>query len=195
MHILGTFWPSYGVGVFSGFTVASLTGLAVWLYNYCRNKRLENRLREAIAPKGIWSGLTGAGVTVENKTEASVIVRSVMLMCPRGDSIRLDYFGPGQGVPSSPRFGGKADGGSLSHGAALERGFIELPPHCGGLWGLSTNALKTPFIADKEPIDCKVVIEYPTLIGSRRLIAISGAALMEGGGFGSFLRAASKGHT
>ena len=190
---IATFWSSYSGRVLSGLNVTAVSAIAIWGFNVLRSRRLESRLRQALAPDGIWHGDTGAGVIVSNKTNVPVVVRCVKLIRRTQGSVVLNFFGPSQGRSSGARFPEKAVGGSLSHGAALDRGFIELPAFCEGSWGLSLKSLQHPAFANIDPIDCEVIIEYSSLLGSRKLTTITGGELFDGDGLAEFLRAVRDG--
>ena len=188
----GGSWSSVVHGLASGLAVAAVLALVAAIYNYSRNKRLERRLRSAIAPRGIWDSIYGVGITVDNATNVPVVVRSARLLRESGGSVVLNYFGPADGSCSSPspRFPEQGRGGSLAHDAAMERGWVELPPFGDGRWGLSMEALKAPMCRDLDPIDVEVVIEYRTLLASRRLITLNSPPWMRGDGLEKLFKVA-----
>lgn len=159
-------WMEFASATVSGIVTAIVWAGIAWLYLYVRASRTREELHRLFQPAGISLSVDGFGVPIKNSTSSSVIIRQVVLHTTSNllRNITLNYK-PDRLTKLPP-----AAGGSLLHQAQLERGFIELPPQCGGTWVLPN--LLFSISADFDATGCSVTVEHVTFFGDHEVVTI-----------------------
>jgi hypothetical protein len=160
--------------VFSGvFGTLIVAGLAVSL-DMLRTQYLISRLTEGFSRFRFTFNQAGWGVTLENITSISVVVREVAFLTTTPIRVTLNYHGPDRNRIGWDRTEDDTplllSYGASSSEADSDRGFILLPAYSAATWIISHSALPNmPFTFN----GCILLLEYPSMFGGRRLKIIT----------------------
>jgi hypothetical protein len=166
--------------IYTGFISGLVTALS-WAvlavgYNYIRNLWLEHKLKNAFKLQGRGYSVEGFTVSVNNRTSIPVIVRQVKLYeSYPSSSVRLVYFQANSEVIGERTLKNIGDKETEKvylvpfHSQPTERSFIELPAHTGASWIVPNKMMRE---IDWTFAACRVVIEYTTVFGNRKVIAV-----------------------
>jgi len=170
-------WIDILKAIISGITVALVWAGLVWAFTASRNKRLEKALRNTIARCGTHSGDEGFGVTVKNATDHAVVIRDVYLLTNKPSALRLNYQMPIEECENETDASYRMEMEILYSPETLplainSQGFVQLPPHSGGVWFINNQFLSRHFDLDLDFTQSRIVVEYPTLFGDPKVIVI-----------------------
>lgn len=160
--------------------VGTLLSFACWsalFYTFfgLRNRMLEYKLRRLIRPERSDPDEDRVHVVCANGTNVRVTVRDVRLITTDDTHVSLTYFGDTGDVirprrnddlisrRRNPVYARNEKAG------LIERNFVELPAQTAGLWALTAEQIE-----DHEWWfeHCVLVIDYPTLLNTRRLMMV-----------------------
>ncbi len=166
------FWSNVFSNLFGDLGAAAVLACLAWLSNKARALRLRKSLTKSFGNQGVNFSGEGFGVSISNKTSIDVVVRCVLLsMKPRG-SIKLNYKGPDGDIGwDAAQRGG--DVAAVIEKTDDSREFIILPAHTSGRWIVPLAGMRhfAKAIAGGDFFaKCKMLVEYPTLFGGRKLM-------------------------
>lgn len=182
--------------------IAALTGLFAYVITLIRNQHLESRLRSAVetVDRGVIStrqrfedgepfAVSHVKFVIRNRTSLPITIREVRLkldpvyhpaLCP----YRLKYFGQthhtyvgdpeevdGNYLPNKDQLDFlEQDGKYCDTPEAGEFHIVE--PGCGVCYGMTAEAAAN-LVERTRIADCILVVDYPTILGGRKVVAIS----------------------
>jgi hypothetical protein len=168
-------------GAISGLVTAAVWALLALAYNLSRNVMLHRRLTRSFSLQGRGRTHYGFTIPVHNRTWIPVVVRQVKLYekYPTA-SVQLLYHEPADDVIDEPigKIGEKyvtKTWKSLKpaeNTSATERGFVELPAKTGASWILLDKIIPE---LDCEFETCRIVVEYKTVFGNQKVVAVFAA--------------------
>ena len=148
----------------------------VYLFYVLRNRSLEHKLRQLIRPSRSDPDEDRVHVICANGTDVRVTVRDVRLITTDDNHISLTYLGDTGDVISPRRpndiIARRRNGVTMREEKAglIERNFVELPAQTAGLWALTAAQVGQ---ADSRFAQCLLVIDYPTLLNTRKLMVVT----------------------
>lgn len=160
-------------GTVSSFVIWSLL---VYLFYVARNWSLERKLKKLVEPARSDPDEDRVHVVCANGTDVRVTVRDVRLITRNDTHLSLTYLGDTGDVirPSRPDdiIARRRNSVVTRHERAgqIERKFVELPAQTAGLWALTAEQVDDP---GWEFIECLLVIDYPTLLNTRKLMVVT----------------------
>jgi hypothetical protein len=182
--------------------IAVLTGLFAYVVTLIRNLHMETRLRSAVetVDRGAIStrqrfeggnplAVSHVKFVIRNRTSLPIIIREVRLkfnpvyhpaLCP----FRLKYFGQthhtyvgdpeemdGNYLPNKDQLDFlEQDGKYCDTPEAGE--FHGVEPGCGVCYGMTAQTVVN-ILAQTRVVDCVLVVDYPTILGGRKVVAVS----------------------
>jgi len=158
-------------------TVLSFICWSLLVYGFflLRNWSLEYKLRRLIRPERSDPDEDRVHVVCANGTDVRVTVRDVRLITASDTHVSLTYFGD-TGDVIRPRHNDDlmARRRNPIHtrnekAGLIERNFVELPAQTAGLWALTSAQVEDPGWTFTH---CVLVLDYPTLLGTRRLMIV-----------------------
>ena len=168
-------------GAVSGLVTALVWAAIAFGYNMTRNFWLRRRLTKSFSLQGRGRTHYGFFVPVNNQTWIPVVVRQVKLYQKYPtSSVQLVYHEASGEVIDEPigKVGDKYETKvwkSLKRAERTtenERGFIERPAKTGASWILLDQVIRE---LDWEFETCRVLTEYTTVFGNKKVIAIFAA--------------------
>lgn len=167
--------------VVAGLTTAIAWAVALWTFNFFRNRRLKSKLQRVFAIHSVSVGIEGFGFGLYNHTDIPVTVRDVRFYkeYPKYSYV-MNYVGPTHEVidimrPKEAKTFEKDNSRETEFRynrpkacETDERGFVVLPPQTGGDWRIPKDAIRPDMRIDAV----RIVIEYNTLLGSREIVPI-----------------------
>ncbi len=168
-------------GAVSGVVTAAIWAAIALAYNLSRNLLLRRRLRRSFSLQGRGRNHYGFTIPVHNRTWIPIIVRQLRLYDKYPtSSVQLLYHEPSDEVIDEPigKVGEKyvtktwKSMKPAENALENERGFIELPAKTGASWILLDKIISE---LDCEFETCRVVIEYKTVFGNQKVIAVFAA--------------------
>ena len=171
-------WTSFWQSVAEATVSAALWAGAAWLFYFIRHKWIEKQLRFLFSWMGTsQTGQDAFGISLENKSDFSVIVRDVVLLnADKSDGFQLPFTSPSTAYLFTERKSKKPMSVKLNsvvrpkEPEVTPHGFIELPTKTGGDWTLPKRIFAEH--ADIIPTKARLVIEYRTLLGSTKLLIV-----------------------
>ncbi len=163
--------------VIYGVVTALVWASLVWIYRSYRDCKLRKNLEISFLKGHLGKSRYGYGVSLQNDTHIPVLVRVVSaLLVATKDHEQLEAGKPAgsfkMNYTGATEFGAS---NTNSDGPANERGFIELPPYCGGRWEVPWDAHDGEgkgFFAGKEYSDVEITLEYSTLFKVPMLLVL-----------------------
>ncbi|WP_353223115.1 hypothetical protein [Salinisphaera hydrothermalis] len=171
-------WMAWGtilqniVGTVMSFVVWSAL---VYGFFVLRNKSLEFKLKRLIRPERSDPDENRVHIVCANGTDVRVTVRDVRLITASDTHISLTYFGDTGDVIRPRRnndiIARRRNSVVTRHERAglIERNFVELPAQTAGLWALTAEQVEDPNWRFAHLI---LVLDYPTLLNTRRLMVV-----------------------
>ena len=147
----------------------------VYAFFVLRNWTLEYKLRRLIRPERSDPDEDRVHAVCANGTDVRVTVRDVRLITSDDTHVSLTYFGDTGDVirprrnddlisrRRNPVYARNEKAG------LIERNFVELPAQTAGLWALTAKQVENQ---DWSFTHCVLVIDYPTLLNTRRLMIV-----------------------
>ena len=168
-------------GAVSGLVTALIWAAIAFGYNMTRNFRLRRRLTKSFSLQGRGRTHYGFTIPVSNRTWIPVVVRQVKLYQKYPtSSVQLLYHEAGGDVIDEPigKIGEKYETKAWKtvkppeRTPEDERGFVELPAKTDASWVLLDKVIRE---LDWEFETCRIVIEYTTVFGNKKVIAVFAA--------------------
>lgn len=153
----------------------------VYLFFMLRNWTLEYQLRRLIRPERSDPDEDRVHLICANGTDVRVTVRDVRLITENDTHVSLTYVGDTGDVIRPRRkndiIARRRNTISMRNEKAglIERNFVELPAQTAGLWALTAAQVEDRTWHFKH---CLLVLDYPTLLGTRRLIVVHAKSLI-----------------
>lgn len=147
----------------------------VYVFFVLRNWTLEFKLRRLIRPERSDPDEDRVHMICANGTDVRVTVRDIRLITECDTHVSLTYIGDTGDVIRPRRkndvIARRRNTITLRNEKAglIERNFVELPAQTAGLWALTAAQVENPGWRFSQ---CLLVIDYPTLLGTRRLIVV-----------------------
>lgn len=141
-----------------------------------RNKTLEHKLKQLIQPHRTDPQDDRVHVVCANGTDVRVTIRDVRLITEDDTHVSLTYMGDTGDVIHPRRnndiIARRRNPLANRHEKAglIERDFVELPAQTAGLWALTSDLVDD---SDWQFAQCILVIDYPTLLNTRRLMVVN----------------------
>lgn len=164
-------------------TVSTVVSFLIWslivyLFYLARNKSLEYKLKRLIQPERSDPEENRVHVICANGTDVRVRIRDVRLITADDTHLSLSYLGDTGDVirPRRPNdIIARRRNRAVTHNekaGLIERNFVELPAETAGLWALTTSQVED---SRWRFVDCLLVIDYPTLLNTRKLMVVHAA--------------------
>ncbi|GAB3672716.1 hypothetical protein GCM10028792_07330 [Salinisphaera aquimarina] len=169
-------WLSILQSILGTVTSFIIWSLLVYLFYVLRNRSLEHRLKRLIQPERSDPDEDRVHVVCANGTDVRVTVRDVRLITRNDTHLSLTYLGDTGDVirPSRPNdiIARRRNSVVTRHEKAgqIERRFVELPAQTAGMWALTADQVDD---SDWQFVDCLLVIDYPTLLNTRKLMVVT----------------------
>ncbi|MES1924106.1 hypothetical protein [Salinisphaera sp. T31B1] len=150
--------------------------LLVYLFYLARNWTLERKLKQLIEPARSDPDEDRVHVVCANGTGVRVTVRDVRLITSGDTHVSLTYLGDTGDVirPRKPDdiIARRRNKVLTRHEKAgqVERNFVELPAQTAGMWALTADQVDD---SEWRFVECLMVIDYPTLLNSRKLMTVT----------------------
>ena len=167
-------------GIITGITIALVWAIIIAGYNFFRNLLLEKKLNTAFERQGLIQSREGFGIAIRNNTPVPVIIRAVRVYRNYPEhAIDFSFEGPAPYPPYKEKVGKNPKSRKVTYYGPDKRqvekmldrhGFVELPSHTGGIWHIPSQAVLEELELQFET--CQVIIDYPTVFGNRKIIAI-----------------------
>jgi len=162
-------------GVVGGVLTTLIWAILLSAFYYCRHWLIRRKLKDIFAEPGFRTGIEGFGVTIFNKSKIPVTIRNVRLFEQfQSKSLTLNYIGPTQDVSVHYLKNQKEEMNIrfVNHAQqeSDERGFVILPPECGGKWVVSNIALNQNTLESIESI--VVILSYADILGRTTVLSV-----------------------
>ncbi len=169
-------WLSILQSIFGTVSSFVIWSLLVYLFYLARNWTLERKLKRLIEPARSDPDEDRVHVVCANGTGVRVTVRDVRLITDDDTHLSLSYLGDTGDVirPRRPNdvIARRRNKVLTRHEKAgqIERNFVELPAQTAGMWALTAHQVDD---ASWTFVECLMVIDYPTLLNSRKLMTVT----------------------
>lgn len=169
-------WLSILQSIFGTVSSFVIWSLLVYLFYLARNWTLERKLKRLIEPTRSDPDEDRVHVVCANGTGVRVTVRDVRLITDDDTHVSLSYLGDTGDVirPSRPNdiIARRRNKVLTRHEKAgqIERNFVELPAQTAGMWALTARQVDD---IEWQFVQCLMVIDYPTLLNSRKLMTVT----------------------
>lgn len=169
-------WLSILQSIFGTVSSFVIWSLLVYLFYLARNWTLERKLKRLIEPARSDPDEDRVHVVCANGTGVRVTVRDVRLITDDDTHLSLSYLGDTGDVirPSRPNdvIARRRNKVLTRHEKAgqIERNFVELPAQTAGMWALTADQVDE---VEWKFTECLMVIDYPTLLNTRKLMTVT----------------------
>jgi hypothetical protein len=174
-QVLHVTWPQIALSIFSTVTSFVIWSLLVYSFYVLRNLSLEYKLKQLIQPERSNPDEDRVHIICANGTDVRVTVRDVRLITDDDVHVSLTYIGDTGDVirPRKPNdiIARRRNPVITRHEKAglVERNFVALPAQTAGMWALTAQQVEN---AKWHFVACLLVIDYPTLLNTRKLQVI-----------------------
>lgn len=168
-------WMKILQSIIAGVAYFAIWSALVYTFYLLRNANLQRKLKQLIQPERSDPDEDRVHIVCANGTDVRVTVRDVRLITEDETHISLSYIGDTGDVirPRRPHdvIARRRDKVLTHHEKAglIERSFVELPAQTAGLWALTAAQVDDP---EWRFTDCILVIDYPTLLNTRKLMVV-----------------------
>ncbi len=159
----------------SGVLSGALLALAIFLFNWGRNKNLESKLRKGFGRCGVGIGDGTLSLIIENRLPVEVRVRAVVLVGEKGQGyLGLEYVHPiseaallnALGQSSSPN---RIFAGAHFPSEPTSEAGVSLAGFSGGLWTARRIEIQNK---SWEIQNGWIALEYPTIFGGSAFLRV-----------------------
>ena len=168
-------WLEIGQSIFGTVTSFVIWSLLVYAFYVLRNRSLEHKLKQLVQPERSDPDEDRVHIICANGTDVRVTIRDVRLITDDDMHVSLTYTGDTGDVirPRKPNdiIARRRNPVTTWHEKAglIERNFVALPAQTAGLWALTAQQVKD---ARWHFTTCLLVIDYPTLLNTRKLMVV-----------------------
>jgi hypothetical protein len=168
-------WLEIVQSIFGTVTSFVLWSLLVYAFYVLRNRSLEHKLKQLVQPERSDPDEDRVHIICANGTGVRVTIRDVRLITEDDVHVSLTYIGDTGDVirPRKPNdiIARRRNPVFTRHEKAglIERSFVALPAQTAGLWALTAQQVENPAW---HFTTCLMVIDYPTLLNSRKLMVV-----------------------
>ncbi|MES1946168.1 hypothetical protein C84B14_02441 [Salinisphaera sp. C84B14] len=168
-------WSQIALSIFSTVTSFIIWSFLVYVFYVLRNRSLEHKLKQLIQPERSVPDEDRVHIVCANATAVRVTVRDVRLITDDDVHVSLAYIGDTGDVvrPRRPNdiIARRRNPVITRHEKAglIERNFVELPAQSAGMWALTADQVENP---KWHFVECLLVIDYPTLLNTRKLMVV-----------------------
>lgn len=161
--------------IFATVTSFVLWSLLVYAFYVLRNRSLEHKLKQLVQPERSDPDEDRVHIICANGTDVRVTIRDVRLITDDDVHVSLTYIGDTGDVirPRKPNdiIARRRNPTTTRHEKAglIERNFVALPAQTAGLWALTARQVED---AGWHFTTCLLVIDYPTLLNTRKLLVV-----------------------
>jgi len=168
-------WLEIGQSIFGTVTSFVIWSLLVYAFYVLRNRSLEYKLKQLVQPERSDPDEDRVHIICANGTDVRVTIRDVRLITDDDVHVSLTYIGDTGDVirPRKPNdiIARRRNPVTTWHEKAglIERNFVALPAQTAGLWALTAQQVED---ARWNFTTCLLVIDYPTLLNTRKLMVV-----------------------
>tara|TARA_B100002049_G_scaffold68276_1_gene49651 strand:+ start:3104 stop:3703 length:600 start_codon:yes stop_codon:yes gene_type:complete len=168
-------WLEIGQSIFGTVTSFVIWSLLVYAFYVLRNRSLEYKLKQLVQPERSDPDEDRVHIICANGTDVRVTIRDVRLITDDDVHVSLTYIGDTGDVirPRKPNdiIARRRNPVTTWHEKAglIERNFVALPAQTAGLWALTAQQVED---ARWNFTTCFLVIDYPTLLNTRKLMVV-----------------------
>lgn len=166
-------WFEILQNIFATVTSFVIWSFLVYAFYVLRNLSLEHKLRQLIQAERSHPDENRVHIICANGTDVRVTIRDVRLITDDDVHLSLNYIGDTGDVirPRKPHdiIARRRNPAVTHHEKAgqIERNFVELPSQTAGMWALTAEQVQA---AHWHFSACLLVIDYPTLLNTRKLM-------------------------
>ncbi|MES1929284.1 hypothetical protein SADO_08507 [Salinisphaera dokdonensis CL-ES53] len=168
-------WFEIGQSILGTVTSFVIWSMLVYAFYVLRNRSLEYKLKQLVQPERSDPDEDRVHIICANGTGVRVTIRDVRLITDDDVHVSLTYIGDTGDVirPRKPNdiIARRRNPATTQHEKAglIERNFVALPAQTAGLWALTAQQVEN---ARWNFTSCLLVIDYPTLLNTRKLMVV-----------------------